>query len=185
MKSHRPGKIRIIGGKWRGRKLPVPETVMLRPTPDRVKETLFNWLQPVISGASCLDLYAGTGALGLEAISRGASSVVLVENDPALAGQLAENIKTLDATDARLERSEALSWLRRNSTQFDLVFLDPPFNQGLVEKSCELLLELNGLKPQALIYVEAEQELRLPTSLIIKKQDSAGQVKFLLAGISN
>lgn len=158
---------------------------MLRPTPDRVRETLFNWLQPVISGASCLDLYAGTGALGLEAVSRGASSVVMVENDPALVNQLSENIKTLDAAEARLERSEALSWLKRNNTQFDVVFLDPPFGQGLIEKSCDLLREMNCLKPQALIYVEAEQGLQLPSYLTIKKQGSAGQVKYLLAGISD
>jgi len=159
---------------------------MLRPTPDRVRETLFNWLQPVISGASCLDLYAGTGSLGLEAVSRGASSVVLVENDPALVNQLAENIKTLDTTEACLERSEALSWLKHNTRQFDVVFLDPPFGQGLIEKSCDLLREMNCLKPRALIYIEAEQGLQLPsylTYLTIKKQGKAGQVKYMLAGV--
>lgn len=185
MNSPRPGKIRIIGGKWRGRKLPVPDSIMLRPTPDRVRETLFNWLQSVISGASCLDLFAGTGALGLEAISRGASSVVLVENDPALARQLAENINTLNAAEAELERSDALTWLRRNTRQFDLVFLDPPFGQGLVEKSCGLLQEVKCLKSNALIYIEAEQELQLPPNLDVKKQGSAGQVKYLLVGIND
>jgi len=161
----------------------VPETVLLRPTPDRVRETLFNWLQSVISGASCLDLYAGTGALGLEAVSRGAGSVVLVENDPALVNQLAENIKTLDTKEACLERSDALGWLRCNTKQFDLVFLDPPFGQGLVEESCDLLRELNCLKPHALIYIEAEHDLQLPPYLAIKKQDSAGQEIYLLAGV--
>ncbi len=156
---------------------------MLRPTPDRVRETLFNWLQPVISGASCLDLYAGTGALGLEAISRGASSVVMVENDPGLVNQLAENIKTLDAAEAHLERNEASSWLKRNNTQFDVVFLDPPFGQGMIEKSCDLLREMNCLKPHALIYVEAETGLQLPSYLTIKKQGLAGHVKYLLAEI--
>jgi len=157
---------------------------MLRPTTDRIRETLFNWLQPVISGASCLDLFAGTGALGLEAISRGAGRVVLVENDPALVKQLAENIKALGTTEVRLECSEALGWLERNTTRFDLVFLDPPFGQGLIEKSCDLLRDKNCLCPQALLYVEAEKELQLPSYLNIKKQDSAGQVKYLLAGIA-
>ena len=162
----------------------MPETKLLRPTPDRVRETLFNWLQPFISGASCLDLYAGTGALGFEAASRGAGSVVLIENDPVLARQLAENITTLDAAEVLLERGEALSWLKHNSAKFDLVFLDPPFGQGLIEKSCGLMQETNCLKPQALIYIEAEPELELPDYLTVKKQGKAGQVKYLLASLS-
>lgn len=183
LKPQKPGKIRIIGGKWRGRKLPVPEIKLLRPTPDRVRETLFNWLQPVISGASCLDLFAGTGVLGFEAASRGAGSVVLIENDPVLARQIAENIKTLEATEVLLERNEALSWLKNNSTKFDLVFLDPPFGQGLIEKSCDLLRETNCLKTHAMIYIEAEPVLALPDYLTIIKQGKAGHVKFLLAEI--
>ena len=158
----------------------MPEIKLLRPTPDRVRETLFNWLQQFIDGASCLDLYAGTGALGFEAASRGAEKVVLVENDPVLAKQVAENIKTLEASEVLLERSEALSWLKHNSAKFDLVFLDPPFGQGLIEKSCGLLRETNCLKPQALIYIEAEPELELPEYLTIKKQGKAGHVKYLL-----
>ena len=158
---------------------------MLSPTPDRVRETLFNWLQPVIAGASCLDLFAGTGALGFEALSRGASRVVLVENDPRLAAQLAGNIRTLAADGAQLERGEALQWLKHNTETFDLVFLDPPFRQGLVEKCCELMRDMNCLRPQALIYVEAERGLTLPSSLAIKKQGMAGQVQYLLAGISD
>ena len=97
MQTKRQGRIRIIGGKWRGRKLPVVDVATLRPTPDRVRETLFNWLQPVIEGASCLDLYAGTGALGLEALSRGAGDVVLVEQNSDAVLQISRNIETLSA----------------------------------------------------------------------------------------
>ena len=156
----------------------------MRPTSDRVRETLFNWLQPVISGASCLDLFAGTGALGFEAASRGAGRVVLIENDPVLAKQITENIKTLEATEVMLERNEALSWLKNNSTKFDLVFLDPPFGLDLVKRSCDLLRETNCLKPHAMVYIEAEPELELPEYFTVKKQGKAGQVKFLLASLS-
>lgn len=155
----------------------------LRPTPDRVRETLFNWLQNVIKGARCLDLYAGTGALGLEAASRGAASVVLVERDRLLADQLAENLNKLDAGEVTLERTEARHWLQHCTQKFDLVFLDPPFDQGLVEESCRLLRERGCLNPNALIYIEAGRGLELPPYLDIVKQGAAGQVKYLLAGM--
>ena len=152
----------------------------LRPTPDRVRETLFNWLQPVINGSNCLDLYAGTGALGFEAISRGAANVVLVEQNPLAAEQLQKNIETLGATGIRLERSDALQWLQHVRQKFDLVFLDPPFGQGLIEKSCALLQENECLRPGALIYVEAEQDIQIPPGFTIKKQGIAGQVNYML-----
>lgn len=152
----------------------------LRPTPDRVRETLFNWLQPVINGSNCLDLYAGTGALGFEAISRGAASVVLVEQNPLAAEQLQKNIETLGATGICLERSDALQWLQHVRQKFDLVFLDPPFGQGLIEKSCALLQENECLRPGALIYVEAEQDIQIPPGFTIKKQGIAGQVNYML-----
>lgn len=157
----------------------------LRPTPDRVRETLFNWLQNVIEGAHCLDLYAGTGALGLEAASRGAASVVLVEQDRVLADQLAENLNKLDAGEVTLERTEARHWLQHCTQKFDLVFLDPPFGQGLVEVSCGLLRDRDCLNHNALIYIEAEQSLQLPPWLHILKQGTAGQVKYLLVEISD
>ncbi len=159
----------------------MPEVAGLRPTPDRTRETLFNWLQNFIEGAHCLDLFAGTGALGLEAASRGAASVILVEQDRNLANQIAENIKTLDAGEAHLVCNNAITWLQNCTKKFDLVFLDPPFEQGLVEKSCDLLRNKQCLSKNALIYVEAEQSLQLPSYLDIIKQSSAGHVKYMLA----
>ncbi|MBM2830426.1 MAG: rRNA ((966)-N(2))-methyltransferase RsmD [Gammaproteobacteria bacterium] len=141
---------------------------------------MFNWLQPVINGSNCLDLYAGTGALGFEAISRGAANVVLVEQNPLAAEQLQKNIETLGATGIRLERSDALQWLQHARQKFDLVFLDPPFGQGLIEKSCALLQENECLRPGALIYVEAEQDIQIPSGFTIKKQGIAGQVNYML-----
>ena len=179
--QQRPGRIRIIGGKWRGRKLPVPDVAGLRPTPDRVRETLFNWLQPIISGTRCLDLYAGTGILGLEAISRGAASAVLVEQDPSLVARIRRNSEILDAGAAvHVEQAEAQKWLRQNSNRFDVVFLDPPFGQGLVAKSARLLKDRECLQPHAMIYVESEPELELPDWFRIVRQGKAGKVKFML-----
>ena len=180
MQTKRPGKIRIIGGKWRGRRFPVLDIVTLRPTPDRIRETLFNWLQPVIAGASCLDLFAGTGALGLEAMSRGASEVILIENNTAAALQLSRNIEVLAATGISLFRNNALDWLQQNKQKFDIVFLDPPFRQGLVEKSCAIILAHGCLKKNALVYIETDKTFQLPDGLTIKKQGSAGQVRFML-----
>ena len=158
----------------------MPDVETLRPTPDRVRETLFNWLQPVINGACCLDLYAGTGALGFEAVSRGAANAVLVEQNQLLAEQLQRNIETLGTDEVSLEQADALQWLQHAGQKFDLVFLDPPFGQGLIEKSCMLLREYECLRSHALIYVEAEQGLQIPSNLSIKKQGVAGQVSYML-----
>ncbi len=128
-----PGSVRIIGGRWRGSKLPVAGAPGLRPTSDRARETLFNWLQPVLPGARVLDLFAGSGALGLEALSRGAREVLLVERDPALAQSLRETCGRLGAGDAAtVLRADALELLRTPvHGRFDLVFVDPPFADGL------------------------------------------------------
>lgn len=153
----------------------------MRPTPDRVRETLFNWLQPIISGARCLDLYAGTGILGLEAVSRGAESAVLIEQDTALVVLIRRNIETLDAgTAVHVEQADAHQWLRQNTGRFDVVFLDPPFGQGLVEKSAQLLKDQGCLQPHARIYVESELELHVPDWFHIVRQGKAGKVKFML-----
>ena len=180
MQANQPGKIRIIGGKWRGRRFPVLDIETLRPTPDRVRETLFNWLQPVIEGASCLDLFAGTGALGLEAMSRGAGEVVLVEHNSDAALQLSRNIEVLGAAGIRIYQSDALEWLRQNKQKFDIVFLDPPFRQGLIEKSCALMKVHGGLKKNVLVYIEADKTLQIPDGMVLKKQGTAGQVRFML-----
>jgi len=128
-----PGSIRIIGGRWRGTRLAVADAPGLRPTSDRVRETLFNWLAPMLSGARVLDLFAGSGALGLEAVSRGAGEALLVERDPALAQSLRQTGERLQAAHAvQVIQADALRWLRMPvHGRFDLVFLDPPFDAGL------------------------------------------------------
>ena len=127
-----PGSVRIVGGTWRGTRLEVPTVAGLRPTSDRVRETLFNWLQPALPGARVLDLFAGSGALGFEAVSRGAAHAMLVERDPALAGALEASVRRLDAADSvQVVRADALELLRAPlHGRFDLVFLDPPFGAG-------------------------------------------------------
>jgi 16S rRNA (guanine966-N2)-methyltransferase len=156
-----PGNVRIIGGRWRGSKLPVADIPGLRPTSDRVRETLFNWLQPVIPGARVLDLFAGTGALGLEAASRGAATVVLVERDTGLAASLRATAARLsgpgDPNRVEVACADALFWLgRAPDTRFDLVFVDPPFAAGL------WLPALAALGPwladDAWVYVESPRD---------------------------
>ncbi len=126
-------QLRIIGGRWRGRRLRLCGAPELRPTPDRVRETVFNWLQAPLPGGRCLDLFAGSGALGLEALSRGAAEVVFVERNAAIARRLQDNLALLEAVSGRLERADALIWLRRKPEPFDIVFLDPPFGRNLLE----------------------------------------------------
>nr|WP_219339812.1 16S rRNA (guanine(966)-N(2))-methyltransferase RsmD [Luteimonas salinisoli] len=157
-----PGRIRIIGGRWRGTRLPVPDVPGLRPTSDRARETLFNWLQPVLPGARVLDLFAGTGALGLEALSRGAREALLVERDPRLAQALEETVQRLHAGDrARVVRADALALLRAPlHGRFDLVFVDPPFADGLWQPV------LDGLAPwlaeDAWLYLESPGQAGVP-----------------------
>ncbi len=149
-----PGVVRIIGGDWRGTKLPVPDRDGLRPTADRVRETLFNWLQPVLPGARVLDLFAGTGALGLEALSRGAREAVLVERDPALAAALRQVAAKLPGGErAQVVCADALGWLRDAPDGFDLAFVDPPFAGDLWRPA---LAALDGrLAADAWLYVES------------------------------
>jgi 16S rRNA (guanine966-N2)-methyltransferase len=153
-------ELRIIGGRWRSRKIRFPEIPGLRPTPDRVRETLFNWLRDDLDGARCLDLYAGSGALGLEAISRGAARTVLVERDARACAALQENLALLAAgREIRVVRADVERFLRSQGEPFDLVFLDPPFHKGLVANCCELLERGGWLTPSAKIYVEIESNL--------------------------
>lgn len=144
--------MRIIGGRWRGTKLAVPDRPGLRPSSDRVRETLFNWLLPVVPGARVLDLFAGTGALGLEALSRGAAHATLVERDPGLAAALRDVVGRLQA-EAIVVAQDALAWLPGQATPFDLVFLDPPFADGLWERALVALAP--RLAADAWVYVEA------------------------------
>jgi 16S rRNA (guanine966-N2)-methyltransferase len=175
-----PGKVRIIAGKWRGRKLEVIDSPCLRPTPDRIRETLFNWLQQEIVGARCLDLFAGTGALAFEALSRDASEVMLVESDPKIVESLKQLAETLGSEDHTIQLADALSWLKRGIKGFDIIFLDPPFNQGYIEKCCALIIKESLLNTNGLVYIESEKDLALPDGWKLKKQKNAGQVQSLL-----
>jgi 16S rRNA (guanine(966)-N(2))-methyltransferase RsmD len=149
-----PREVRIIGGLWKRSKLPVADRPGLRPTPDRVRETLFNWLGQTLDGWRCLDAFAGTGALGFEAASRGAAEVVLLERDPALVAQLAASKARLGAGAVRIERSDALQWMARAApAAFELVLLDPPFDAPLALPAMTAAAPL--LVPGGLVYVEA------------------------------
>ena len=175
------GKIRIIGGKWRGRKLKVAAAPGLRPTPDRIRETLFNWLAAVLPGSRCLDLFAGTGALGFEALSRGARSTVLVEQNKQLVQGLQQTRAVLAAERAEIIHGEAIAWLAKGREPFDIVFLDPPFRQDYVKKACALLTNKRHLAPAAYVYTETEPGVPSRVrSLKILKQAQAGQVEYRL-----
>jgi 16S rRNA (guanine966-N2)-methyltransferase len=176
--------LRIIGGIWRGRRLNFPESAMLRPTPDRVRETLFNWLQPWIAGAHCLDLFAGSGALGLEALSRGAAQVVLLEQDAAVVQALRDNLDKLQAQAADLIHTDAVRYLQGPARPFDIVFLDPPFQSDLLKRCFDLLEKQRWIKPGGLVYIENPKtvsELALPASWQLTRSKSAGQVGYHLA----
>ncbi len=175
------GFIRIISGQFRGRKLPVKDVQGLRPTTDRIKETVFNWLMQDTRGAAVLDCFAGSGGLGFEALSRFAQRATFFELDKGAAIQLKENISTLKLDNAVIKQDNSLSLLANNAQneQFDLVFVDPPFRQNLAEKTCFLLEENNWLTAQALIYVEVESELNslnIPDNWMLLKEKTAGQV---------
>ena len=176
----RPGKIRIIAGQWRGRKLDVADSPGLRPTPDRIRETLFNWLQSDIVAARCLDLFAGTGALGFEALSRGAAEVVMVESDPRLIEVLKQHADKLNSEHHIIQLADGLSWLKQGIKGFDIIFLDPPFGQGYIEKCCSLIDEQGLLNDNGLVYIEAEKNLVLPEGWEVKKETKAGNVKAML-----
>ncbi|MBE8597715.1 16S rRNA (guanine(966)-N(2))-methyltransferase [Xenorhabdus sp. BG5] len=176
------GQIRIIGGKWRGRKLPVPDSDGLRPTTDRVRETLFNWLMPVIQGARCLDCFSGSGALGFEALSRYASHTTLIEYDRNVAKQLSANLALLKAENADVVQGNALQYLNNTGTPFDVVFLDPPFRKGMLTETINLLEANNWLAEESWIYVEAEAEsvTEVPPNWQLHRQKTAGQVAYRL-----
>ena len=177
------GKLRIIGGSLRGSKLAVADLDGLRPTPDRVRETLFNWLASFIEGARCLDLFAGTGALGIEALSRGASWVDFIERDAKLAQTLRGNLSRLKQEAARVRNADALSVLGEKPEQpFDIAFVDPPFALNLWDSVAQLLESSEWLAPHALIYVESpvEQALNLPPTWQPHREGRASAVRYAL-----
>jgi len=175
-------QLRIIAGTWRGRKLAFAPVAGLRPTPDRVRETLFNWLGSSVHGARCLDLFAGSGALGLEAASRGAAEVVLVDADPLVARTLREQLRVLNARQARVVQAACAGYLRSAPEVFDLVFLDPPFHRGMLPECMQLLEQGGWLAPAAWIYIEAERELDppLPANWAAYRSKTTGQVGYRL-----
>ncbi len=179
-------RLRIIAGLWRGRRLAFPDSPGLRPTPDRVRETLFNWLAPVISKARCLDLYCGSGALGFEALSRGARSVTFVDNAPQVIAQLTNNAGLLGCTDAQIIHADALDWLNLQSEDvmsgYDIVFLDPPFRKNLLFDVCKRIEEKQLIKPQGYVYLEAERNhrLKLPENWSVHRHKKAGKIDFYL-----
>lgn len=181
---HAHGEVRIIGGKWRSRKLRFPATTGLRPTPDRVRETLFNWLAPHIVDANCLDLFAGSGALGLEALSRGASSVTFVDQSKQIVTYLNQQLEILGAKNGNVYCAKfPLSAKQIHQQNFNIIFLDPPFHQNLIKPCCEWLEEQNLLAPNSLIYIEAETDLTpLPTphNWEVLRSKIAGQVTYHL-----
>ncbi len=172
--------VRIIGGQWKRSKLPVADRPGLRPTPDRVRETLFNWLGQDLSGWRCLDAFAGSGALGLEAASRGAAQVLLVERDPQLVRSLQATAQRLKATALRIERADAIAWMKRAAPQsFELVLLDPPFDAGLDADALGAALPL--VADGGFIYVESRQALAAaPTGWAVHRDGRAGAVRFHL-----
>ena len=154
--------LRIIGGTWRGRRLRFPPQEAIRPTPDRIRETLFNWLGPRIVGARCLDLFAGSGALGLEALSRGAAQVTFVEREHQAARELRARLTEWGAVGGQVEQTEAVRFLGGAAVPFEIVFLDPPFDSGLLPRVATLLEEKHWLSANALIYVETDARGGLP-----------------------
>jgi 16S rRNA (guanine966-N2)-methyltransferase len=177
-----PGRIRVIGGSLRNSRLDVPDLPGLRPTSERVRETLFNWLAPVIDGARCLDLCAGTGALGIEALSRGASSVQFIENDARVARALRDNLSRLKAFEGKVALLDAESFLRGSALPQDLVFLDPPFALDLWATLARQLEQSGWLAAQALIYVESPRAVVpvVPANWQLHRQGDAGEVRFAL-----
>lgn len=183
-KSISSGTIRLISGQWRGRKLPVLNAEGLRPTTDRVKETLFNWLAADIRDSRCLDVFSGSGSLGFEALSRYAQYVMMIEKEPVSARQLQKNLETLSCQAADVMCQDALSVLAQPCRHpFDIVFLDPPFRKDLLPAAIGLLEEQGWLSDQALIYVEREREitsLTVPETWHLCKEKAAGQVCYQL-----
>ena len=175
-----PGKIRIIAGKWRGRKLDVINSPGLRPTPDRIRETLFNWIQQEIVAARCLDLFAGTGALAFEALSRGAAEVVMVESNPKIVESLKQHAELLKSENHEIHLADGLGWLKQGINGFDIIFLDPPFGKNYIEQCCALIIKESLLNNGGMVYIESEKDLALPDGWEIWKQTRAGQVQAML-----
>ncbi len=175
--------LRIIGGQWRGRKLGFARVDAIRPTPDRVRETLFNWLAPIIRNATCLDLFTGSGALGFESLSRGAASVVMCDTNNKIIATLKDHASVLKTDAAIFLQTNALDFLDRNNQKFDLIFLDPPFDSNLLEKCFEIISKKGCLNEDAMIYVECDSKKELPivpNNWLLHRNKKAGDVAYYL-----
>lgn len=176
-------RVRIVGGEWRSRLLPFPDVIGLRPTPDRVRETVFNWLGQVMDGKRCLDLFAGSGVLGFEALSRGAMQVVMVEFDSKVARTLKENAAMLKAENCELVVADALKFLDRDARCFDVIFVDPPYRMNLLPLVLPRLLP--HLEDDGLIYAEADVPLEFAAEWQVWRQGRAGAVHYYLLKKAN
>ena len=177
-KNSTSNQVRINGGVWRSRLLKFPDVEGLRPTPERVRQTVFNWLGQDLTGKICLDLFAGTGAFGFEALSRKAKSVVMVENAHLALQSLKQNQLLLNANNAQIIFSDALKYLAENKQLFDIIFCDPPFNKKWLEKLMPVLP--HHLKENGHLYIEAEYEIKTDSSWQVIKQNKAGNVYYHL-----
>ena len=171
-------RVRIIGGKWRSRLLKFPPAAQLRPTPDRVRETLFNWLGQRLDGLACLDLFAGSGALAFEALSRGAARAVMVESDRAVAQALRDNATALEAEGAEVVQRDAMTYLAETTDAFDVAFVDAPYASDLASRALDRLPP--RLKPGARVYVESAKPLKLAPPWTALREDRAGAVRYAL-----
>jgi 16S rRNA (guanine966-N2)-methyltransferase len=172
------GEVRIIGGQWKRSKLPVPDAPGLRPTSDRVRETLFNWLGQTLDGWRVLDAFAGSGALGFEAASRGAQAVVMIEREAPLVDALRASQKRLKADAITIHRANALNWMTACAERFDLILLDPPFADELFDRALAAAVPL--LAEDGLIYVESPREIAAPAGFTSWRQGRAGAVHYQL-----
>jgi len=185
-KTDATGRVRIIAGDWRRRSLEFPAVDDVRPTPDRVRETLFNWVAPLLPGSRCLDLFAGSGALGLEALSRGAGQATFVDQSRALMRALRANLETLNAAGSgQVVEADVMAYLEEENSgnAMDLVFLDPPFRAGFVEPVCDRLAGGAWVKAGSLVYIEHESDLpepQLPPDWALSRRKTAGQVCYSL-----
>ena len=184
-KTAKTNQLRIIGGQWRGRKLSIANVPGLRPTGDRVRETLFNWLMADIQGSHCLDLFAGSGALGLESLSRGAAHLTLLETHPSASRQLQQHCQQLKAENATLIQQDALHWLHTHQLpahSIDIVFIDPPFAEGLWQDCIERLDQSQLLAHQAWVYIETPKATALtpPSHWQLHREKTAGDIRYQL-----
>ena len=189
MKKEKKGEIRIIGGKWKGKKIYFDLNDDLRPTPDRAKETLFNWLGQDLKKMYCLDLFSGTGALGFEAFSRGAEKVTFVEKNKEYLQKIKKvYLEMSEKADCDFFCAECLEWIQNNNseTKYDLIFIDPPFNKNLIHDLLAAILEKELLSKNGQIYFEFEKklDLEIPESLNLKKKKSLGKKSYVLAEVT-